>query len=560
MRFLGLDEPRLDFFLVLGALGSGILLRTYQFLSATSLWFDELAVARNIVDRSFSDLVSQPLEHLQVAPGAFLAAVKASTIVLGSGELGLRLVPWMFSLLSIFLSWRLAVRFLSGPGLWTSLFVFSASPALIWYAGELKQYSGDVAMTALIVLIALRVLDDGDSSRPVAYGLLGAVAILFSQPGLVTAAVVGLLMAIKAIHGDSRIQARALFVLLGIWVIAGFISATWALLVTSSMTRGYMEVFWAPAFLTSVLDPVGFLLEVPGRLMAVCRFFLSGMETPTTVTLAVITPPMCLVVVGSVGLLKKGLGTGLLVFSPILGGILSASAGLLPMGGRMNLYFGWPLVLGIGYGVLLIQRWKQPLGVWVGLVVTASLWLLALAGSPIPFRAQETKPVLSELRSRLQDPDQVYVYYGARHAMEFYGRRAGLTSWTQGACHRFDTRAYFREVDQFRGAKRVWVFYTHAHPAYREMEDILTYLDAIGHRVDSIPDPFSLAGQMASGAVLYDLSDPARLSRSSHRTQPVSPADGEGLRSCDAELMADAPGRIDRFLLRFLEWRGLHRD
>ena len=86
--------------------------------------------------------------------------------------------------------------------------------------------------------------------------------------------------------------------------------------------------------------------------------------------------------------------------------------------------------------------------------------------------------------------------------MKFYGRRVGLRQWTAGGCHRGDPRAYLREIDSMRGADRVWFVYTQGALGWKEP----------GLEKDRIPDPFGLSGEREAAAVLYDLSDPARLS------------------------------------------------
>ena len=79
------------------------------------MWFDELAIARNVADRSFAELLFKPLDHRQVAPVGFLVGVKISTMFLGSSELAFRFVPWVSALLAPILFWLVARRFVGGP-------------------------------------------------------------------------------------------------------------------------------------------------------------------------------------------------------------------------------------------------------------------------------------------------------------------------------------------------------------------------------------------------------------------------------------------------------------
>ena len=82
------------FYSICALLIIGCVLRTAQYAGAVSLWHDELALALNFQKYEFFELLTQPLDHKQVAPAGFLAAVKASTNILGINEYGLRV--WFF--------------------------------------------------------------------------------------------------------------------------------------------------------------------------------------------------------------------------------------------------------------------------------------------------------------------------------------------------------------------------------------------------------------------------------------------------------------------------------
>lgn len=77
------------------ALLVGATLISVQYFAQRSLWHDELAIARNIDERSLAELVTEPLAHSQTAPVGWLVAVKLSTAIVGVNELGLRLVAWL---------------------------------------------------------------------------------------------------------------------------------------------------------------------------------------------------------------------------------------------------------------------------------------------------------------------------------------------------------------------------------------------------------------------------------------------------------------------------------
>src|SRR4051795_10149780 len=50
----------------------GIAARLYVYVTQPSLWLDEVAITRNLIDRSLWQLLTVPLDFAQVAPKGFL--------------------------------------------------------------------------------------------------------------------------------------------------------------------------------------------------------------------------------------------------------------------------------------------------------------------------------------------------------------------------------------------------------------------------------------------------------------------------------------------------------
>src|ERR1700682_3148553 len=66
------------------ALGAG--LRLWQYFANTAMWLDEVAVARNILDRSLWDLLTLPLAYDQTAPKGFLLVEKIAVSFFGGSD------------------------------------------------------------------------------------------------------------------------------------------------------------------------------------------------------------------------------------------------------------------------------------------------------------------------------------------------------------------------------------------------------------------------------------------------------------------------------------------
>ncbi|HEY7472009.1 MAG TPA: hypothetical protein VIE68_06640, partial [Gemmatimonadota bacterium] len=132
----------------------GALLRTVQYGAMTSLSSDEAALALNVKDRGWTELVSSPLMHNQVAPPGFLLAEKLDVAALGDTEAAYRFLPFVLSLASLVLFWRVAARSLRPSTMLAAMVAFALSPALILYAGVAKQYAGDIAVTLFLLWTA----------------------------------------------------------------------------------------------------------------------------------------------------------------------------------------------------------------------------------------------------------------------------------------------------------------------------------------------------------------------------------------------------------------------
>ena len=92
----------------------GVALRVWAYAANTSLWLDEILLARNIIALPLRDLITQPLLLDQVAPRGFLLVEKLAVLTFGDRELALRLFPFLCGIAGLFLFRRLAERALDG--------------------------------------------------------------------------------------------------------------------------------------------------------------------------------------------------------------------------------------------------------------------------------------------------------------------------------------------------------------------------------------------------------------------------------------------------------------
>jgi hypothetical protein len=518
------DRHRLELAVCAAILVFGAVLRTIQYAAQGSMWLDELAVAINVTSRSFGQLVLQPLDLNQVAPPGFLALEKLGAVLLGHDGAGLRLFPWIASLASLFLFWRVAMRFTSGDALAAGLLAFAASPALVWYAGNAKQYSGDVAVTLLLLLLALQVDEEAWGARQGAlWGLVGGAAILASQPAVLVAT--GLCLVLVARRLRSRRPLAPVLALGAGWAIGAAIVTAQSVLVVSDATVGSMTASWADSFLPAPWEGPVQLLWLPARLLLLFGHLLIRVVPKSVPEILFVATFGGLALAGARRLAIRRPGPALLLAVPLVVGVLAAAIHLLPLFDRVSLYLSPALLIAAMAGADDVsahfsgRAWAAASALAFLPFALPAAAVVALA--PPPYRAEETRPVLEELGSRWRRGDAIYVYYAAELAMRFYGPDV---EWTRGTMHQRDSRAYFRELDALRGRQRVWFFHTHGFPC--EPEAIRSYLEAIGTELAKIEDPFGLRGQREAAAYLYDLSDPGRLTQADAETHPFPAATG----------------------------------
>lgn len=518
--------PRLA---VAGILAFGVALRTIQYAARGSLWVDELAVAINVSERGLWQLLFRPLELRQVAPPGFLLLEKLGTELLGVGEAGLRFFPWLASLASLFLFWRVAARFASPIAVAAGLLAFAASPSLVWYAGTAKQYSGDVAVTLLLVLLALRFDEERWSvGQAISWGLVGGVAILASQPAVLVAAGLGGLLLARRLWTRARIM--PVVGLAGGWAIGAAAVTAHSLRVVSPAVRGYMAGEWNQSFLPAPWDGPVQLLWVPNRLLISLSHLLIRVQPKSIPEILFVAIFGGLALAGAHRMVRLRRGAAIVPAVPPVAGLIAAWLRIMPLFNRLAMFFTPSLLLAAMAGAEEVRERFPGRARAVATALALGPFVLpaiaVVSFAPPPYRAEETRPVLDELRARLEPGDTIYVYYAAGLAMRFY---APDIVGVLGANHRADGRGYFREIDALRGRPRVWFFHTHGYPC--EPDAIRSYLDAIGTALERIEDPYGLVGQRETAAFLYDLSNPERLAKADAETHSFPVARGIGWRT-----------------------------
>jgi hypothetical protein len=498
----------------------GCALRIWSALLPGSLWFDELSTGLNVMHRGWGDLL-EPLGFWQVAPAGFVAAEMAAVALFGLSDLSLRLFPLVASLASLFLFWRIATRFLTGSTLLGSVAIFAMSPALVWYARKAKQYASDICVTLILLLLAIHFLE-GRISRRVAWimGAIGLLVIPFSQPSVFVAAGLVVVLGLEAWRGRSSIGAVAPIALL--WGLGCLVQVWTSVRLAPVETQIFMQNSWenAGAFVPPATSETWrAIIWLPKVLFGFVGFVVALLEPDSTWELAFVSVYSALIALGIVKLLRSRTRPALLLLVPFGAALVAAASRTLPLNGRLMIYVGPTFLIACMVGVESVRAILRDRGtalVVAALVAFPAMFSLILI--PVLAENDHAEPVLEEVRKRWEPGDVLYVYWGAEQAMLLYGEPLGLEPWILGP-RTPDPQLLFADVDQLRGRPRAWFFYVHSNECGTGMT--MSYLDDIGTELDRIPDPHGLRGMHEASAVLYDLSDPGRLSRSSAATQPV---------------------------------------
>jgi len=505
----------------------GILILLSEYARNRSLWLDEALLSLNILERSFSGLLS-PLSYPQWAPVGYLLVEKFLVVLLGGSEYVLRLFPLLCGVASIVLFSRLVRRILDPLGAMIALGLFVVTDPLIYYASEAKPYSCDVTVSLLLLLQSIEFLEEAPSLRTaVTLGIAGALAVWFSYPAVFVLGACGVVLLLSVLHDRNSPRLAALGATFATWAVGT--AACWQMSRRSLARNEFLELFWNAAFLPSPLA---------GRwICAVAADYLGFLDlTPWRPMLAALIP------YGAASLLIHQ-RRFLLAASLTVGLTLAASyLHRYPVYQRFLLFWVPPTIVLVAAGSSLVLQTLGKLRAELPLVATVVLFAApvvhTLKAIAEPRAIQELKPVLAHIKQHEVPGDTIYVFHLAAYPLKYYAARFGFddefplpqsyydpTLPAEYATTRrrefskpgFSTIylgsvSYFtserlediqQDFEPLRGRKRVWVLLSHSLGGAQIGSLIVAYLNRIGTRLDSFERPGLWGG---SEAYLYDLS------------------------------------------------------
>lgn len=307
----------------------GLVLRLARFLENRPLWTDEAKLALGVGRVDYFGLLHS-LDYNQVAPIFYLWLLRALTSAFGMHEWVLRLPSLIAGVSMIPIVWIIGRRLLSEAGALIAVAVTATAPLLIAYSAEAKPYELDACVSAILLLLALRVIERDDYRRRLTLGLAGVLGIGLSFPAAFVLGGIGATILISAALRRERASAISMSVWCMVWVTVFCLQRY--LTYTDPATDEVMQNFWR-----GVMIRVG----EPGwveRLIVSLRSAILSSTDPALAWLSYVAP--ITIPLGTLVIWKRSGKTAALMLVAVLGLALSASAlALWPVDGRLALFF-----------------------------------------------------------------------------------------------------------------------------------------------------------------------------------------------------------------------------
>ena len=143
---------------------AGIVLRLYLYLKNQTLWYDEAALAENILSKSYFELF-KGLDFLQAAPACFNIMVKAFYDFCHpqnafSRDLVLRFIPFVSGILSLPVFYYLTKYIFDNNKKYIliAMALLAFNPCAILYSAQLKQYSTEMLCAIGLLLVFYKMV------------------------------------------------------------------------------------------------------------------------------------------------------------------------------------------------------------------------------------------------------------------------------------------------------------------------------------------------------------------------------------------------------------------
>lgn len=486
------------------AWGLGVAFCLVQYLARGAYWVDELAIVRNLADRSSGELLSRPLDYDQVAPTAFLLVQQSLARVAGDGEFVLRLYALVMACIALAAMLHLGRRLLPDRGALVPVLLFGTSGQFVWLSSQVKPYSGDVASIAVLLLLAVTV--EQWRERPVLRRCAVAVAAIapwFAQPALFALPSLALAVAWHDVVRHRRVGRWSIGVVLGLGM-----SALLALVAARARidpgTLSFMHDYWRHGF--APVPPTSWNeLKWPAHVLRMVVADLTNQQWSY--------PYFGVAAVGAVVLWRRARHDAVLLLLPLLLAFVASALRQYPLGDRLAFFLApiLALLVGSGFATILPSPVARTRG-YAGAAMLAFFApsLVGLLRNPPPYESQPVHALFAQVRDQMRPGDQAFVPYGSWQAWMHYAPRYELKALplVLGSCYDVDQGAYDEEIRALKGGGRTWILFVKAGwrsdaAALARVADTigqrLVWLERSGRTIAGIPSEVTL--------LLYDFGE-----------------------------------------------------
>lgn len=414
--------------LLWGCVLIGVLARVYGYLTAGSLWLDELFLVNNLRELSFGELL-QPLRYGQNAPVGWLWLMKAWLLAFGDSEASLRVPGLIAGCGALIVVARLAratvgVRWALVPTAWLAF-----SPYVVWQALQAKQYSFDLLVSAVALAWATRASREPRARELRWFAGFGCLAIFVSMPSIFVLIAVALAASLAAWNrGTRRFEDRWLGVLMLWW---GIFALNYLLFLKPGSQAPWLFDFWSPGLFSesgSFGWPAGVLIHAfEDPLGLQLRTLLDG---PSWLLAA---PAAAMVVLALIGffaprarLPEPSVRLRSIVRWAFVFTISASIFGYYPFWIRLVLFLAPGLALSVVLGAMVLARTHLLAargaavllgGVTALPVLWCSFWV---SGGGLPLAAESSR-MFEIVRDVVPSDQPLLIEHIATHARRYYG-------------------------------------------------------------------------------------------------------------------------------------------
>lgn len=408
----------------------GLLIRLVQYLGGISYWMDELFNVINLENMSMSELLTTQPEYNQVvAPGYYLVQKLLLLVVGQSSELLLRFYPVACSIISLFLLYKIAVRYLKGIYLVATMAIICTALGSWFYGTSAKPYAVELMYITFITLSLLRIQEG--SLKKWHYLVIGLIGGFGTFSSLICTAFLAGAIPYLFWTAAKENKKSNLIVISILWGLGAILTVAYTQLALDPSVKEAMDGTHAYGFPPTNLTefPLWFL----SSFYEVMLYFLSiTFPIPFINIISILL--LVLSVLGIYALIKKDLKRGVLLALFIVMNFSLAIFYILPLTSRYGPATFWVFVIFAMYGLAFLQEKISFIKKWVvyGIAIILALpsfliGTLGLLGLPNDF--DPTDKLLAEIKKELQTEQQILVHPRAYLQMDYYGPKKGFDDY-----------------------------------------------------------------------------------------------------------------------------------